>query len=79
MLHNFVLYFAISRKVARFTIVVIVVVLLLVAVAVFITKLFLWFLLLDYIKIHQFRSLRLVMSMRFGGIQLSCPFIVSFA
>jgi hypothetical protein len=52
MLYNFVLRFAISCEVARFAIVVIVVVLLFVAVAVFITKLFLWFPLLDYVEMH---------------------------
>jgi hypothetical protein len=68
MLHDFVLGFAISREVARFAIVVVVVVLLLVAVAIFITKFFLWFLLLDYIKMHWFRSSRLVMSICLRGI-----------
>jgi hypothetical protein len=78
MLYDFVLGFAISCEVARFAIVVAVVILLLVAVAVFVAKLFLWFLLLDYIKMYWFRSLRLVMSMRFRGIRLSCPSIISF-
>jgi hypothetical protein len=79
VLHNFVLGFTISRKVARFAIVIIVIVLLFIAVAVFVAKLFLWFLLLDYIKMHWFRSLRLVMSIRFGSIQLLCLSVISFA
>jgi hypothetical protein len=65
--------------VARFAIVVIVVVLLFVAVAVSVAKLFLWFLLLDHVEMHRFRSLRLVMSIRSGGIRLSCPSIIGFA
>jgi hypothetical protein len=52
MSHDFILYFAISYKVARFAIVIAVVILLLIAVAIFVTKLFLWFLLLDYIKMY---------------------------
>jgi uncharacterized membrane protein AbrB (regulator of aidB expression) len=68
MLHNFILYFVISREVARFAIVIVVVILLLVAVAIFVAKLFLWFFLLDYIKIYWFRSLRLVISIDFRGI-----------
>jgi hypothetical protein len=39
--HNFILRFAISRKVARFATVIAVVVLLLVAVAIFVAKLLL--------------------------------------
>jgi hypothetical protein len=64
--------------VARFAIVVIVV-LLFVAVAVSVAKLFLWFPLLDYIEIHWFRSLRLVISIRSRGIRLSCLSIIGFA
>jgi hypothetical protein len=41
MSYNFILRFTISRKVARFTIVIIVIILLFIAVTVFITKLFL--------------------------------------
>jgi hypothetical protein len=41
MSYDFILRFAISRKVARFAIVIIVVVLLLIAVAIFVAKLFL--------------------------------------
>jgi hypothetical protein len=41
MSYNFVLRFAISREVARFTIVIIVVILLFIIVAVFVAKLFL--------------------------------------
>jgi hypothetical protein len=52
MSYNFILRFVISCKVARFAIVIIVVVLLFITVTVFIAKLFLWFPLLDYIKIH---------------------------
>jgi hypothetical protein len=52
MSHDFVLRFVISCEVARFATVVAVVVLLLVAVAIFVTKFFLWFPLLDYIKMH---------------------------
>jgi hypothetical protein len=77
--HDFVLEFAISCEVARFAIVVTVTVLLFIAVAVFIAKLFLWFLLLDYIEMYWFRFLRLVMSIRLGGIRLSCLSVISFA
>jgi uncharacterized membrane protein AbrB (regulator of aidB expression) len=52
MLYDFVLRFTISREVARFAIVVTVVVLLLIAVAIFVAKLFLWFSLLDYVKVY---------------------------
>jgi hypothetical protein len=79
MLHDFVLKFAISCEVARFATVIVVVILLLVAVAIFIAKLLFWFLLLDYIKMYQFRFLRLVMSICFRGIRLLCLSIISFA
>jgi hypothetical protein len=77
--HDFVLEFAISCKVARFAIVVTVIVLLFIAVAVFVAKLFLWFPLLDYIEMHWFRFLRLVISIRFESIQLLCLSVIGFA
>jgi uncharacterized membrane protein AbrB (regulator of aidB expression) len=52
MSYDFVLRFTISRKVARFTIVITVIILLLIAVAIFVAKLFLWFSLLDYVEVH---------------------------
>jgi hypothetical protein len=79
MSYDFVLRFAISREVARFATVVTVVVLLFVAVAIFVAKLFLWFPLLDYVKVHWFRSSRLVMSTYSRSKWLSCPSVIGFA
>jgi hypothetical protein len=79
MSYDFILRFAISREVARFTIVITVIILLFIVVAVFVAKLFLWFPLLDYVEVHWFRSLRLVMSTHSKSKRLSCPSIISFA